>query len=45
MAKAKTVPAKRKPDVQPQAQRKTKPVKRKQAREKLVAKLDKGPLF
>jgi hypothetical protein len=41
MAKAKSVSRKRKPDVQP----KTKPTKRKKAREKLVAKLDKGPLF
>ena len=41
MAKAKTVAKKRKPDVQPGK----KPTKRKKAREKLVAKLDKGPLF
>jgi len=41
MAKAKTVPGKRKPDVQP----KKKPAKRKKAREKLVARLDEGPLF
>lgn len=41
MAKAKTVPGKRKPAVQP----KKKPAKRKKAREKLVAKLDEGPLF
>ncbi len=45
MAKAKTVPGKRKPGVQPRIQPKTKAVKRKKAREKLVAKLDEGPLF
>ncbi|MEY4707728.1 MAG: hypothetical protein RJB58_1451 [Pseudomonadota bacterium] len=45
MAKAKTVPGKRKPDIQPQAQPKAKPAKRKQAQEKLVAKLDEGLLF
>ncbi len=42
MAKAKTVPGKRKPDVQSKP---SKAAKRKKAREKLVAKLDEGPLF